>query len=65
MTDATTAPIPRCSNCGEALARIENGVLKFLVRSKILAVRDDGQAEMNCPGCRSKTGLPLVYARDA
>lgn len=55
-------PVPRCGSCGHALARIEDGTLKFPVRSRLLAVRlADGVAEMNCPKCGEATDLPLHY----
>jgi predicted RNA-binding Zn-ribbon protein involved in translation (DUF1610 family) len=54
--------VPRCTSCGEEVARVESGSLKFAVRSRIVAVRlKDGVAEMNCPKCGDATDIPLTY----
>lgn len=54
--------LPRCQHCGCIIARVEEGALKFSVRSRLVAVRlNDGVAEMNCPHCGEATDLPLTH----
>jgi hypothetical protein len=50
----------RCEHCSETIGRFRDGKLKITVRSRLLAVREDGVAELTCHMCKRATRLPLT-----
>jgi phage FluMu protein Com len=51
-----------CAGCGRVLGRERDGRLKIEVRTRLVAVTKSGQAEIDCPTCKSVVRLPLYYA---
>jgi len=50
----------RCEHCDATIGSFRDGKLKITVRSRLVAIRNDGFAETRCPECKSSTVLPLV-----
>lgn len=50
-----------CLHCDHTIGRVQKGRLAIRVRSRLVAVTPEG-VEINCPSCRNRTNLPLVYA---
>lgn len=50
----------RCEHCDATIGSFRDGKLKITVRSRLVAIRNDGFAETKCPECKASTALPLV-----
>jgi hypothetical protein len=51
----------RCQSCDSVIGRFTAGRLKIHVRSRLIAVRKSGQAEITCHHCKTSTDLPLRF----
>lgn len=49
-----------CEHCGAPLSYVQDGKVKLRVKSKLIAFREDGTAEMPCPKCHKDTTLPKL-----
>lgn len=49
-----------CEHCDFVLGRVRKGRLAIKVRSRLVAVTSSG-VKINCPKCRERTSLPLMY----
>ena len=52
----------RCEHCGSVMGSFRDGRLKIKVKTRLIAVREDGFAEMNCKDCNKSSRLPLRLA---
>lgn len=53
------AIVTECMVCGHPLGRVVNGRLKIFIKSRTLAVREDGGVEIRCHHCKQSTDLPF------
>lgn len=57
----TADSLLRCAHCGAKVGRIEDDRVKFVAKSRLVALRlADGRVEVNCPECKKSTDLPLT-----
>lgn len=49
----------RCEHCESVMGSFRDGRIKIKVKARLIAVREDGFAEMNCKDCNKSSRLPL------